>query len=126
MRLPPGQRTRPPQYVHVEVYAARGSLAERFPFAWPRGPARPVRDSLLRASRTMPIFLGSRAWSGVRGTLILAPPLVFGGEDGDHLLFRWEQNGVDRVISMHAWTPLREAVATLEALLASAPMARDS
>ena len=119
-RLAPGARTRPPQYVHIGVYAARGSLARTFPFAWPRGAARSVEDSLLGPKRTESILLGSRRWAGVDGTLVLAPPLVFGGEDGDHLMFRWRKGGVDRVVSVHAWTPLRDAVATLEAVVTSA------
>ena len=118
-RIPPARRTRPPHYVHIIVYAARGSLASRFPFAWPHGPARPAEDSLLRPNRQMAILLGSRQWAGLRGTLILAPPLVFGGENGDHLIFRWKQGDVDHMISMHAWAPLRQAVATLGAVVAS-------
>jgi hypothetical protein len=114
-------RTRPPQYVHIIVYAARGSLAVKFPFTWPHGPAPAISDSLLRASRKGPIFLGRRDWAGHRGTLILSPPLIFGGENGDHLIFRWHQAGVDHTVSLHSWAPLTEAVATLEAVVRSAP-----
>lgn len=120
-RLPAARRTRPPQYVHIIIYAARGSLAPRFPFAWPEGPARRIRDSLLRPGRAEPILLGSPVWSSRRGTLILAPPLISGGENGDHLIFRWSRGGVDHMVSMHSWAPLREAVATLRAVVRSAP-----
>ena len=120
-RLPEARRTRPPQYVHIIIYAARGSLASRFPFTWPDGPARRLRDSLLRPKRTRPILLGSRDWSDDHGTLVLAPPLIFGGENGDHLVFRWKRGGVDHMVSMHSWAPLRQAVATLKAVVVSAP-----
>jgi hypothetical protein len=119
-RLPEARRTRPPHYVHVILYATRGGLAARFPFAWPEGDAQPVRDSLLRPKRTKPILLGRRDWSGRRGTLVLAPPLIFGGENGDHLIFRWKRAGIDHTVSMHSWAPLREAVATLRAVVVSA------
>ena len=88
---------------------------------WPEGPARRIRDSLLRPGRAEPILLGSPVWSSRRGTLILAPPLISGGENGDHLIFRWSRGGVDHMVSMHSWAPLREAVATLRAVVRSAP-----
>lgn len=113
-------RTRPPQYVHLIVYGARSNLDPIFPFAWPSRDRRPIRDHLLRPKRTTPIFLGQHEWAGHNGTLVLAPPLVFGGENGDHLIFRWREKGTDHAVSLHSWAPLREAVATLEATVASA------
>jgi hypothetical protein len=118
-RVAYGRRTRPPHYVHIIIYASRRSLAPRFPFVWPRGTVHAVNDHLLRLDRTTPILFGQRTWAGRRGTLILAPPLAFGGENGDHLAFRWTQDGIDRVVSLHAWTPLREAIATLRAVVRS-------
>jgi hypothetical protein len=119
-RLPAARRTRPPQYVHIVLYAAHSSLAPRLSFPWPRGPAERTRDTLLRANRTKPILLGPRDWSGDRGTLVLAPRLIFGGENGDHLIFRWRRAGIEHIVSMHSWAPLREAEATLKAIIASA------
>jgi hypothetical protein len=119
-RLPEGRRTRPPKYVHIIVSATRGTLAPSFPFAWPAGLAVGIRDSLLRQRRAKPVLLGSPVWSGRRGTLVLAPPLAFGGENGDHLIFRWKRAGLDYTVSMHSWAPLREAVATLRAVVVSA------
>lgn len=118
-RLGPS-RTRPPQYVHIIIYAARGSLAAKFPFTWPQGPVRTISDSLLRPGRRAPIFLGHRDWAGHRGTLILAPPLIFGGENGDHLIFRWHQGDIDHTVSLHSWAPLTEAVSTLKSIVRSA------
>ena len=95
-RLPEARRTRPPQYVHIIIYAARGSLASRFPFTWPDGPARRLRDSLLRPKRRPRPRVRRRA-------------------------FRWKRGGVDHMVSMHSWAPLRQAVATLKAVVVSAP-----
>jgi len=106
--------------VHIIIYAARGSLAPKFPFAWPRGHERPISDTLLRPKRAAPIFLGRRDWAGHDGTLVLAPPLIFGGENGDHLIFRWKQAGIDHMVSLHSWAPLGEAVSTLHAVVGSA------
>jgi hypothetical protein len=55
----------------------------------------------------------------MHGTLVLAPPLAYGGENGDHLLFRWRRGAVEYLVSMHSWAPLRQAEATLAALVAS-------
>jgi hypothetical protein len=111
------RRTRPPQYVHLIIYAARGNLGPSFPFAWPHGHAQPIHNRLLRPSRTKPIFFGHRDWAGHNGSLVLAPPLASGGENGDHVIFRWQEGGVAHAISLHAWVPLREAVATLRAMV---------
>jgi len=117
-RLGP-RRTRPPQYVHITIYGTRGNLEAMFPFAWPPTHSQRVTDRLLRADRAPPVGLGRRRWGGHNGTLILAPPLVFGGENGDHLIFRWNAGGIDRVVSLHSWSPLREAIATLRSIIVS-------
>jgi hypothetical protein len=114
-------RTRPPQYVHIVIYAARGPLEKKlFPFAWPHGQAQAIGNGLLRPKRRQPISLGSVRWAGLDGELVLAPPLLFGGEVGDHLIFHWKAAGIEHAVSLHSWAPLREAVATLKAVVASA------
>jgi hypothetical protein len=50
-----------------------------------------------------------------------APPLMFGGENGDHLIFRWQKGGIDRAASLRSWAPLGQAVATLKAVVGFAP-----
>lgn len=86
-RLGPG-RTRPPQYVHIIIDAVRGKLDEElFPFAWPPAGERAINDGLLRPKRRLPISLGGFRWADHAGQLVLAAPLVFGGEMGDHLIF---------------------------------------
>ena len=118
-RLGPS-RTRPPQYVHIIIYASREMLTKKLPFSWPQGRAHPVKNTLLNPKRTHPISLGWRHWAGHTGQLVLAPPLIFGGEMGDHLIFRWSAARVNYAVSLHSWAPLREAVATLKAVVGSA------
>jgi len=114
-------RTRPPQYVHIIIYAVRGPLEQKlFPFAWPHDQAQAIRNDLLRPKRRRPISLGSVRWAGHDGQLVLAPPLLFGGEVGDHLIFRWKAAGIEHAVSLHSWAPFKEAVATLKAVVASA------
>jgi len=120
-------RTRPPEYLHIVIYAARGTVANRlFPFAWPHGPIAAMRDTLLARRRTAPVPLGRVHWGGHEGQLVLAPPLVFGGELGDHLIYHWRGRGIEHVISLHSWAPVREAVATLRAVVDSATVSRVS
>ena len=119
-RLGPS-RTRPPQYVHGLIYASRGVLENKLlPFAWPRGRAHRVTNALLTPHRTRPISLGRVRWTGRDAELVLAPPLVFGGEMGDHLILHWSTRGVEYAVSLHSWAPLEEAVATLRAMVRSA------
>lgn len=120
-RLPPGRRTRPPIYVHLILYASRGSLTSVLPFAWPGVPTR-LRNGLERhsLSRKRALDFGQVRWAGHRGRLVLAPPLLNGGELGDHLIYRWRSNGVDHLFSMHSWEPLLQAVATLRLIVSTA------
>jgi hypothetical protein len=93
-------RARPPQYVHIVIYAARGPLEQKlFPFAWPHDQAHAIKDSLLRPKRRQPISLGSVRWAGLDGQRVLAPPLLFGGEVGDHLIFHWKAAGIEHAVS---------------------------
>jgi hypothetical protein len=120
-KRPGSGRTRPPQYVHIVIYAARGPIEQKlFPFAWPHDQAQSMSNRLLRPKRQRPISFGSVRWAGLNGHLVLAPPLLFGGEVGDHLIFHWKAAGIEHAFSLHSWTPLRETVATLKALVASA------
>jgi hypothetical protein len=62
-------------------------------------------------------MLGDYVWGGTDGTLVLAPIFPLGGVDGDHLIYRWDRDGVEYSISLHAWTPLAETMATLHAIV---------
>ena len=69
--------------------------------------------------RTSALFFGRVRWGGKDGALFLAPPLLHGGQLGNHLCFRWRSNGTDLLISLHGWEPLPDAAATLEAIVES-------
>lgn len=74
----------------------------------------------MRRTRTEPISFGRVRWGDTRGLLFLAPPFLTGGYLGDHLAFVWRAGDTSWAVSLHAWEPLREAVATLRAMTLSA------
>ena len=57
---------------------------------------------------------------------MLATPHLHGGVLGNHVVFRWRERGVDFLVTLHAWKPLLEAVATLRAVVTSTPPATRS
>ena len=111
------ERNRPPRMGHLVVAAGEVEALSAGAFASSRS-AR-LRNGLLRLERSRPLELGPVRWAGRRGRLLLAPPYLRGGMLGNHLVFRWRQRGTDFVVSLHAWEPLREAVATLRAIVGS-------
>jgi hypothetical protein len=109
---------RPPRFTHVSILA--GSLAKAFPFAYPVGGKRArLENGLFARDRPRPIFFGAVVWGGRRGTLVLAPAYPVGGEEGDHLIFRWRRGATGYAIGLHAWEPLTRAEATLRAIVES-------
>lgn len=115
-----GYGTKPPAWSHVVLYA--GDLARAFGFTYPAaGPPQPNLDGLLSRPRTRAIFIGTYTWHRRRGTVVLAPPFPGGGEQGDHLIFRWREAGNGHAIGLHAWEPLSQAFATLRFLVDSIP-----
>jgi hypothetical protein len=113
-----GYGIRPPVWSHVSIYA--GNLTSAFRFAYPTRGVRPRRlDGLFARTRTRAIFLGSYTWGGKRGTVVLAPDYPDGGEQGDHLIFRWRQSGAGFAVGLHAWEPLSQSFATLGAMVRS-------
>lgn len=126
------EANRPPAFAHLVLYA--GDLGGRtgyqkhgdsaFLFDWP-DPRESVRsrDGLLRRSGSEALWLGKETWSGITGELVLAPPWPSGGLFGNHLIFRFGTEARGRVVSLHAWEPFSEAVATLKAVVASTPVA---
>lgn len=110
--------SRPPTWSHVSIFA--GHLEKAFPFSCPTsGTAAPLRNGLFARARTNPICFGMARWGHKTGTLVLAPGFTDGGEQGDHLIFRWTSSGVDYAIGLHAWEPLRQAAATLRSIVRS-------
>jgi hypothetical protein len=83
------------------------------------GPRIGRLDGLLAKARTRAIFIGSYTWAGKKGTVVLAPAYPGGGEQGDHLIFRWRQSRVGYALGLHSWEPLSHAFATLRAMVRS-------
>lgn len=110
------ERNAPPRTTHIVVRAEHRHM---FSFKWPSEPH--PQGSGIKDKRKHGLLLDSPTWSGRRGTLVLAPPYPFGGIDGDHLVFKWEEEGSIYAISLHAWRPLSESIATLEAIVESIP-----
>jgi hypothetical protein len=114
------RRNAPPRFLHLFILG--GDLAEAFPFAFERESDVPSRASaLVRANRDGPVSWGQMTWSGHRGVLVLAPDYELGGMNGGHLVFRWSGEAGDHAISLHAWLPIRQAIATLHAIVESIP-----
>jgi hypothetical protein len=62
--------------------------------------------------------LGRVVWGGRSGNLVLDPARRTVGE---HLVFRWRSRGIEYAFALAAWRPLREAIATLRAIVVSGP-----
>jgi hypothetical protein len=121
----PGQpeRNRPPRMAHLVIV---GGVVERSApvFDLARAPRRKLRNGLVRPERVRSLSFGRVTWSGLAGDLFLAPSYPRGGMLGNHLVFRWGAARNRYVVSLHAWEPLTEAVATLKAIVGSTPAAR--
>jgi hypothetical protein len=104
---------------HLTIVA--GAVDRGDPFEHPLGnDAQPLRAGLLKTKRVEALSFGRTRWAGHEGVLFLAPPYLFGGQLGNHLCFRWRQNGTDYLISLHSWEPLPDTAATLRAIVVSA------
>jgi hypothetical protein len=102
----------------MSIFAGR--LAAAFPFAYPRGgqTVKP-KNGLFGRTRVRALFLGHVRWGRESGTLVLAPSYPSGGEQGDHLIFRWRRGSTDYAVGLHAWEPFLQVVGTLNAIVAS-------
>jgi hypothetical protein len=110
------RRNAPPRFAHVVVKG--GDLTKAFYFEWPSGPLVPVADAL-EGDRQIPVLLEAPSWAGEQAALLLAPAFPAGGVDGDHLVYRWEEGGREYALSLHAWKPFDECMATLRVLVES-------
>ncbi len=91
-----------------------------FRFAYPAHGVRPRRlDGLFAKSRAKALFIGSFRWGGKIGTVVLAPNFPTGGEQGDHLIFRWKRDSVGFAVGLHGWEPLSQTMATLKTMIES-------
>jgi hypothetical protein len=113
-----GYGNRPPIWSHISIYA--GNLKTAFRFAYPTNGVRPrPLDGLFAKSRPKALFVGSYRWGGKVGTMVLAPSYPSGGEQGDHLIFRWKRDNIGFAIGLHAWEPLSQTMATLKTMIES-------
>jgi hypothetical protein len=113
-----GYGTRPPAWSHIVVQA--GNLATAFPFTYPtRGTTVTHLDGLLARTRTRAVYVGTFIWGGKRGTVILAPDFPGGGEQGNHLIFRWRERHTDFALGLHGWEPLSQTFAALRQMVIS-------
>lgn len=111
----------PPRFLHLVVLA--GKARSLFHFAWPpRGPAVAVGDGLLARPRSAALLLANVRWAGRPGVLALAPPSRAGGAlVANHLMFTWRRGAQFYAVTLHAWEPFAQAVATLRAVVDSLP-----
>jgi hypothetical protein len=65
-------------------------------------------------SRAPRLRLGRPTWGGARGVLVVDSSRRIAG---DHLVFRWRARRVEYAFAIAAWQPLRDAVATLRAIV---------
>lgn len=119
------ERNRPPRMGHVVAVA--GNVERLAAFEEPHGTVgERVRDGLMRRSRRAPVSFGRVRWAGRVGALYLMPPFPHGGMLGNHLVFSWHERGGAYALSLHAWEPLAESVATLHAMVESLPSPAES
>ena len=76
---------------------------------------------MLFGPRASHVQLGTRLWNGTAGSLTLAPPHPLGGQQGNHLIYRWQRGEVEYALGLHAWEPFTEAIATLRETVESIP-----
>ncbi len=120
-----GLPRRPARARHLVLFASRYGLARsgagRIFAEWPwQGPAVGLRDGLTRGGRERSVLLARPTWAGVHGELVLDRSRPHARVAGDYLVFRWRLRGVDYAVVLSAWVPVREAAATLRAIIAAA------
>jgi hypothetical protein len=104
----------PPAFAHVNAFAGDVQMMAGFHIDQASENDPPEE-------RVSGLSFGERTWNGRTGELLLAPSCPHGGMEGDHLVFRWAQEGVDFSLSLHAWDPPEETKETLKALVESLP-----
>jgi hypothetical protein len=104
----------PPAFAHVNAFAGDVQMMAGFHIDQ-------ASENDPSTERVSGLSYGERTWNGRAGELLLAPSYPHGGMEGDHLVFRWTQEGEDYSLSLHAWDPLEETRATLKALVESLP-----
>ena len=101
-------------FVHLELATGRFPIARRTASRVPIGQLEATNDYIV----TRPIPLGERAWTADPGRL------VFGDCFGNHLCYRWRQDGRAYQIDLHGWEPVTQTAQVLRAVVRSTPAAR--
>jgi hypothetical protein len=128
------EKNSPPGFVHFA--AQGGDLSDAFEtFSYSTAKSFEPEDGLMlseerlrqarlgRAGKTpQGLFLGTVMWNDLTGELVLVPSFIFVDSiHADHAIFVWQARGHDYALSVHAWEPFTESVATLEAMVLSLP-----
>lgn len=109
---------RPPAMAHVVLVG--GEIGRISPSGDPACPRQePLADGVMHRERTDVVCFGPLPVGIRRGDLFLAPSFPTGGMIGNHLVFRWRENGHRYALSLHGWEPLTEAAAVLEKMVAA-------
>lgn len=108
------KKNAPPRFAHVNVLAGDLQVMAGFHVGG-------SLDGPPGRRRSRALSLGAREWNGRAGELLLAPSYPQGGMEGDHLIFRWAEDGTDYSISLHAWEPLETVEGMLKAMVGSLP-----
>jgi hypothetical protein len=111
---PEPRLNRPPRFVHLELTAGHVVSSRRVGSPVPLGRLTVPGGYIA----THPISLGQRDWTANPGRL------VFGDCFGNHLCYRWRQNGREYQIDLHAWDPVTETTHVLRAIVSSTPSRR--
>lgn len=109
------ERNAPPRFIHIVIKA--GDLTEAFPFSFPSAPPSPPEPP--KRYHEEPSTFGRFTWGTHEGLLVLAPKFPVGGIDGGHLIFSWTEGQTEVALSLRAWAPLPDAIATLQAIVVS-------
>lgn len=115
-----GDGSHPPIWAHLSIAAGEFRHGRPTEFHWPTNhtPVAP-HNGLWKAKRRRALFLGNVRWGTRTGDLILAPSYPAGGMMSDHLIFYFRSHGHDQLLSLHAWEPFDQAVATLRHIVLS-------
>jgi hypothetical protein len=107
----------PPRGVHITVGA--GDVERIDPFEHPNATegAAALADQVLVDERREAVSFGRVRWGAREGVLFLAPPYLYGGQLGDHLVFEWGEGDERFLYSLHAWRPLADTAATLKKMV---------
>jgi hypothetical protein len=112
----------PRRGVYLAPHGAPGERYDRFELIAVPRRGRPQhvvlfasRYGLDRVFTSAPrVRLGRPTWGGLRGVLVVDSSRPVAGE---HVVFRWRSRGVDYALALAAWKPMRDAVATLRAIV---------